>query len=136
MRYEKDVIVYSRPNGCGRGRWNSYLYRHTAAATRQIAELSDVDVTPDTATTESVGSHFTNYNVASYPDLTYAAENAVQAVVGIDVTQRSRCRKVGDDPFLEFFGIPQQRRREEQQPRYREQRGGGSGSLLAGYCHK
>ena len=31
------------------------------------------------------GTHFTSYQAEQYPDLTYAAENAVKAVVNIEV---------------------------------------------------
>ncbi len=82
----------------------------------------------------SVGSQFTAYNESSYPDLTYAAENAVRAVVGVDVTQRIELsQRSSYDPFLEFFGIPQQQRggQQQQQPRYREQKGGGSGVIIS-----
>ncbi len=82
----------------------------------------------------SVGSQFTAYSESSYPDLTYAAENAVRAVVGVDVTQRIELSQRNSyDPFLEFFGIPQQQRGSSQQsqPRYREQRGGGSGVIIS-----
>ena len=43
---------------------------------------SDVVVAPHATTefaSESVGSHFTAYDSQNYPDLTYAAENAVKA---------------------------------------------------------
>ena len=33
------------------------------------------------------GTHFTSYQAEQYPDLTYAAENAVKAVVNIEVVQ-------------------------------------------------
>ncbi len=80
----------------------------------------------------SKGSHFTAFKESSYPDLTYAAENAVQAVVGVDVTQRIELsQRRSYDPFLEFFGIPQQRGGGESQPRYREQKGGGSGVIIS-----
>ncbi len=43
-----------------------------------------------------------------YPDLTYAAENAVKAVVNIEAIQQMEMRQRRSyDPFLEFFGIPQ-----------------------------
>ncbi|MFI3315940.1 MAG: trypsin-like peptidase domain-containing protein [Rikenellaceae bacterium] len=81
----------------------------------------------------AVGSQFTAYNQSSYPDLTYAAENAVRAVVGIEVTQQVAVSQRGSssyDPFLEFFGIPQQNRGNNQ-PQYREQKGGGSGVIIS-----
>ncbi len=81
----------------------------------------------------TVGSKFTSYSDSKYPDLTYAAENAVQAVVGVEVVQRievSRRSSSQYDPFLEFFGIPQQGGRSGE-PSYREQRGGGSGVIIS-----
>lgn len=44
-----------------------------------------------------------------FPDLTYAAENAVQAVVYIETTTSvsSRQNPYYNDPFFEFFGYPQ-----------------------------
>lgn len=60
---------------------------------------------------------------SEYPDLTYAAENAVKAVVNIEVTV-----KVGNaaarDPFLEFFGYPQGYGQ-------REAKAGGSGVIIS-----
>ncbi len=88
----------------------------------------------------SAGSHFTAYSESKYPDLTYAAENAVRAVVGIDAIQRVEVAQRGTrgsyDPFLEFFGFPQQQQRDQrseqnEQPRYREQKGGGSGVIIS-----
>ncbi len=35
-----------------------------------------------------LGTHFTAYEESKYPDLTYAAENAVKAVVNIEAVQR------------------------------------------------
>ena len=60
------------------------------------------------------GTHFTAYQAEQYPDLTYAAENAVQAVVNIEVVQRVEMPQSNYgydffDPFREFFGLPQQR---------------------------
>ena len=34
--------------------------------------------------TPALGTHFTSYQAEQYPDLTYAAENAVKAVVNIE----------------------------------------------------
>ncbi|MFI3247925.1 MAG: trypsin-like peptidase domain-containing protein [Rikenellaceae bacterium] len=86
------------------------------------------------ASSGAVGSQFTAYSESSYPDLTYAAENAVRAVVGVEVTQQVAMSQRGSgnyDPFLEFFGIPQQQQRGGQQPQYREQKGGGSGVIIS-----
>ena len=81
------------------------------------------------------GTHFTAYQAEQYPDLTYAAENAVQAVVNIEVVQRVEMPQSNYgydffDPFREFFGLPQQRGGESE-PRYQERRGGGSGVILS-----
>ena len=68
---------------------------------------------------------------ASYPDLTYAAENAVKAVVNIEaITEVEVTRAIPYDPFLEFFGFPQPQRGSGQ-PQKREQRSGGSGVIIS-----
>lgn len=81
-----------------------------------------------------VGSQFVAYEKSEFPDLTYAAENAVHAVVNIEVIQKvtttSRSRS-GYDPFYEFFGIPQQGRSGSGQPQTQERRSGGSGVILS-----
>ncbi|MFR9524410.1 MAG: Do family serine endopeptidase [Rikenellaceae bacterium] len=78
-----------------------------------------------------LGSHFVAQSDGDFPDLTYAAENAVQAVVNIEVIQQvaTRSRNYGYDPFYEFFGIPQQGR--SQQPQTQERRSGGSGVIIS-----
>ena len=59
--------------------------------------------------TPQAGNHFTSYQADQYPDLTYAAENAVKAVVNIESIQQIEMpRRRSYDPFLEFFGIPQE----------------------------
>ena len=72
-------------------------------------------------------AHFTSYEPQNYPDLTYAAENAVNAVVNIEVTQEVEMRSV--DPFLELFGIPQGYSRGGMAPR--EVKAGGSGVIIS-----
>ena len=76
---------------------------------------------------QSADTHFTAYQPDSYPDLTYAAENAVLAVVNIEVTQQVEVSAV--DPFLELFGIPQGYSRGETRPR--EMKVGGSGVIIS-----
>ncbi len=90
-------------------------------------------ITTEVERTPALGTQFTSYTKGNYLDLTYAAENAVRAVVNIEVTQRVEMPQRGGsyDPFLEFFGIPQQGRGSSSQPRYREQRGGGSGVIFS-----
>jgi Do/DeqQ family serine protease len=82
--------------------------------------------------TPALGSQFTSYEADKYPDLTYAAENAVKAVVNIEVTQQvqlSSGYNGGYDPFFEFFGIPQGSRRSE--PQTQERHAGGSGVIIS-----
>lgn len=76
--------------------------------------------------TGEVGNHFTVYEKDNYPDLTYAAENAVKGVVNIEVTQAVESRAAASsNPFYEFFGQPQPR----EMPR--ERTGTGSGVIIS-----
>ncbi|MBO7315350.1 MAG: trypsin-like peptidase domain-containing protein [Alistipes sp.] len=61
---------------------------------------------------------------AEYPDLTYAAENAVKAVVNIVATKPVEGRQYFD-PFFEFFGYPQGGTQQ------REAKAGGSGVIIS-----
>lgn len=71
-----------------------------------------------------VDTHFASSVVRSeYPDLTYAAENAVKAVVNIKATI-SVSSPAYRDPFLEFFGYPQGSTK-------REAQAGGSGVIIS-----
>ena len=82
--------------------------------------------------TPALGTQFTSYQAEQYPDLTYAAENAVKAVVNIEAIQQVEMpQRRGYDPFLEFFGIPQDYGYGDGRPRYREQRAGGSGVIIS-----
>ena len=66
-----------------------------------------------------------NLSLSDYPDFTYAAENAVEAVVYVEVTVTSRAQSQAIDPFWEFFfGNGQM------QPQQREQKGSGSGVII------
>lgn len=76
-------------------------------------------------TSPQLGAHFTTYTQGGYPDLTYAAENAVKAVVNIEVISEVAVPS-GYNPFFDFFGIPQQ-----QGMHKREQRSGGSGVIIS-----
>jgi Do/DeqQ family serine protease len=82
------------------------------------------------------GTHFTSYTPQGFPDLTYAAENAVKTVVGVintqEIPQQSYGRGSGN-PFFDFFGIPEgyEERQSGEQPRYREQKSGGSGVIIS-----
>ncbi len=98
-----------------------------------VMRLSGEDYSRSTAFTEyndRVPTHFTAWTADQYPDLTYAAENAVKAVVSIEnkamVGNRSSQYGGGSggwNPFYEFFGIPQE------QPRQQRQQESGEGRL-------
>ncbi|MBQ9137501.1 MAG: trypsin-like peptidase domain-containing protein [Alistipes sp.] len=75
--------------------------------------------------TPQLGTHFTSFEQGNYPDLTYAAENAVKAVVNIEVISEVAVQS-GYNPFFDFFGIPQQQGMQK-----REQRSGGSGVIIS-----
>jgi len=79
------------------------------------------------------GNHFAAYQAEQYPDLTYAAENAVKAVVNIEAVKEVQMggRSYGYDSFYEFFGIPYGGRGGYGQPQTREQRSGGSGVIIS-----
>ncbi|MBR1570840.1 MAG: Do family serine endopeptidase [Bacteroidales bacterium] len=62
---------------------------------------------------------------SDYPDFTYAAESAVEAVVYVEVTVQSRQQYQTIDPFFRFFFGD-----EYDQPRSREQKGSGSGVII------
>lgn len=88
---------------------------------------------PSTKTIEYVnsgaGAHFTSYEREKYPDLTYAAENAVQAVVNVEKTEEVKTSFRGRrNPLLDFFGIPDEY---YNQPNSRERRSGGSGVIIS-----
>ena len=82
-------------------------------------------------TTPKAGNHFAAFQAEQYPDLTYAAENAVKAVVNIESIKEVQYggRSRGYDPFYEFFGIPYGGGYGE--PQTREQRSGGSGVIIS-----
>lgn len=69
----------------------------------------------------------------NYPDLTFAAENAVKAVVNIEAITEVEVHQQGMmpyNPFFEFFGFPQPQQGNGQ-PKKREQRSGGSGVIIS-----
>lgn len=79
----------------------------------------------ENATSESA-FRTVNLTETDYPDLTYAAESAVDAVVYVEVTVVSQRRPQQIDPFFEyFFGFGG-----GQQPQQREQKGSGSGVII------
>ncbi len=99
-----------------------YVVRHNAPKTAFVEYAGP-----------KAGSQFTAYQRDNYPDLTYAAENAVKAVVNIEKTEevsRTSRSRGGYDPFFEFFGIPQGYG-EQQNGAPQERRSGGSGVIIS-----
>ena len=80
----------------------------------------------DVVTTESGGVEYRTVNLADsdYPDFTYAAESAVNAVVYVEVTVTSKQNQYIDPFFRFFFGD------EMGQPQQRQQKGSGSGVII------
>lgn len=69
-----------------------------------------------------------NLSSSDYPDFTYAAETAVEAVVYVEVTVTSK-QSMSIDPFFEFFfgnGFGNG----QMQPQTRQQKGSGSGVII------
>ena len=66
-----------------------------------------------------------NLSMSDYPDFTYAAEHAVDAVVYVQVKMKSQERQYYIDPFFRFFFGD-----EGQQPRENVRQGSGSGVII------
>ena len=73
----------------------------------------------------SVEYRTVNLADSDYPDFTYAAESAVEAVVYVEVTVQSRQQYQTIDPFFRFFFGD-----EYAFPHQREQKGSGSGVII------
>ncbi|MFR9649472.1 MAG: trypsin-like peptidase domain-containing protein [Rikenellaceae bacterium] len=108
----------------------SALVGGVAAYTLSSQEQRVEYVTREVERSPSAGSHFTSYNESSYPDLTYAAENAVFGVVNIEAIKEVQLSQKSYDPLYDFFGIPQQRGQNGGNST-REQRSGGSGVIIS-----
>lgn len=93
----------------------------------QIRDENDVFAREFIGAGSNVGNHFTSNAEGGYPDLTYAAENAVYAVVNVEVTQNVDVAQM--DPFLQFFGVPQGYSRGGDTQR--EVKAGGSGVIIS-----
>ncbi len=86
--------------------------------------------TPQTTVVKDADGNAVEYRTVNlaetdYPDFTYAAESAVEAVVYVEVTVQSRQQYQSIDPFFRFFfgdeyGLPQSR----------QQKGSGSGVII------
>ena len=66
-----------------------------------------------------------NLAETDYPDFTYAAESAVEAVVYVEVTVQRRQQYQNIDPFFRFFFGD-----EYSMPQQREAKGSGSGVII------
>ncbi len=99
-----------------------------AATTIEYVDRDGDSVPVATAHFASLEQQNTNY-----PDLTFAAENAVKAVVNIEAITEVEVRQQGMmpyNPFFEFFGFPQPQQGHGQSQK-REQRSGGSGVIIS-----
>ena len=104
----------------------------TAYAVTKVTGTNEAVRTTTEYDAPSAGTHFTKWDKENYPDLTYAAENAVKAVVNIEKTEEVSSpygQSEEYNPFFEFFGIPEQR--QNRGPRSREVRSGGSGVVIS-----
>ncbi len=105
-------------------------------AVSMIACTSNAETSAEpTAISQSDNKATTIAAPRGYVDLTYAAEQSVNAVVHIKVTKMGKTHKVTySDPFEDFFGdFFGQRRRAPQQREYKEpdSRGAGSGVIIS-----
>ncbi|MBQ0080825.1 MAG: trypsin-like peptidase domain-containing protein [Alistipes sp.] len=101
----------------------------TTKIVRNSIENAIVTVSPSSQDPLSnTETRFVSFSAKDYPDLTYAAENAVKAVVNIEAISEVSIQR-GFDPFLEFFGFGQGYG--NGQPEKREQRSGGSGVIIS-----
>lgn len=125
---KKVILMVAGALGCAAigGLGATAILRNTQPVEVVVAEA--VEITPteaDTIAATGTLNHFTSYAKENYPDLTYAAENAVKGVVNIEVIMTVRGNN-SYDPFLQFFGIPQG----YGAPSTREAKAGGSGVII------
>ena len=124
---KKAIFIGSLIAACIVGGGATYIA--LASERDNVSERSEAEVIEKIVEVPAYpGAHFTSYQASGYPDLTYAAENAVQAVVNIEVTQKVAARG-GYDPILELFGIPQGY--SQRDGAVREQKSGGSGVIIS-----
>ena len=94
-----------------------------------VVKVNEKNLDPARLVGENGTVEYRTVNLAEtdYPDFTYAAESAVQAVVYVEVTVQSRAQSMNIDPFFRYFfgdeyGFGQ--------PQSREQKGSGSGVII------
>ncbi|MBO7544554.1 MAG: trypsin-like peptidase domain-containing protein, partial [Bacteroidales bacterium] len=95
----------------------------TAYAVVRVGDMNSDEVLPETS--GNVEYRTVNLADSDYPDFTYAAESAVEAVVYVEVTVSYRQQFQNIDPFFRFFFGD-----EYGQPQSREQKGSGSGVII------
>ena len=98
----------------------------SAAAYGIVAAATPRDAGTVVRQSDGASYRTVNLSLSDYPDFTYAAESAVDAVVYVKVTVKTQVQQYQmDDPFFRFFfgdGMPQSREREQQ--------GSGSGVII------
>lgn len=87
--------------------------------------VSNMDILKSTSDASQPASMYRTVNLSEtqYPDFTYAAESAVDAVVYVKVTVRSAVTREPNSIFDFFFGY-------EGTPQQRERQGSGSGVII------
>ncbi len=94
-----------------------------------IVKSTAPDVTPVAVSSDGASYRTVNLEQTDYPDFTYAAESAVDAVVYVAVTIKTTVQQQQYfDPFELFFGYPGSGY--QRQPQELEQRGSGSGVII------
>ena len=93
-----------------------------------IVKSTAPDISPAAITSDGASYRTVNLEQTDYPDFTYAAESAVDAVVYVAVTIKTTVQQQYFDPFEFFFGYPGGG--SSRQPQEREQRGSGSGVII------
>ena len=90
-------------------------------------ELTNAGSTPAASAAAGSSVEYRTVNLADsdYPDFTYAAESAVEAVVYVEVTVERRQQYQSIDPFFRFFFGD-----EYNSPQSRMQKGSGSGVII------
>ena len=94
-----------------------------------VVKANENNLIPAGASSENGSIEYRTVNLADsdYPDFTYAAESAVQAVVYVEVTVQQTARR-SIDPFEYFFGFGDGYG--FGQPQSREAKGSGSGVII------
>lgn len=120
------VIVVSAITGAAT-MYGTTLISNTNTTPTPSAPATRIDDSLTFRNNHVTDAHFASQVVATdYPDLTYAAENAVKAIVNIEATVVVNGRSIPRDPFFEFFGYPQGYSSAPQ-----ERRAGGSGVIIS-----